>query len=51
MNKNVVRIRMDLTDDDAKAFNQLKQKRGLTINTQLVRQLLAEAYLRELGNA
>ena len=43
-----VRIRLDLVGDDAIQFEALKVKRGLTQNTQLVRQLLKEAQEREL---
>ena len=39
-----VRIRLDLNGEEAKQFMALLKKRGLTINTQLVRQLLSEAY-------
>jgi len=40
----VVRIRLDLKGDDAEQFTDLLKHRGLTINTQLIRQLLSEAY-------
>jgi len=43
-----VRIRLDLVGDDATKFVALKTKRGLTQNTQLVKQLLKEAQDREL---
>jgi hypothetical protein len=44
----IVRIRLDLVGNDATKFEALKAKRGLTQNTQLVRQLLKEAQEREL---
>jgi len=43
-----VRIRLDLVGDEATRFVALKEKRGLTQNTQLVRQLLKEAQEKEL---
>lgn len=46
--EQTVRIRVDLTGKDAQQFITLLRKRGLTMNTQLVRQLLSEAYQREL---
>jgi len=43
-NAETVRIRLDLNGEEAEQFIALRKKRGLTINTQLVRQLLNEAY-------
>jgi len=41
-------IRLDLTDDLADQFLLLKKKRGLKNNSEVVRQLIAEASQREL---
>jgi antitoxin component of RelBE/YafQ-DinJ toxin-antitoxin module len=46
--KQIVRIRLDLHGKEANQFLRLLKKRGLTINTQLIRQLLKEAQEREL---
>jgi len=43
-----VRIRLDLVGNDATRFLALRNKRGLSANTQLVRQLLKEAQDKEL---
>jgi len=43
-----VSIRLDLTDDLADQFLSLKKKRGLKNNSEVARQLIAEAAQREL---
>jgi len=43
-----VSIRLDLTDDLAEKFLSLKKKRGLKNNSEVVRQLIAEAAQRAL---
>ena len=40
------RIRIDLQGSEAKKLNYIKIRRGITINTQLVRALIAEEYMR-----
>ena len=44
-----VSIRLDLLDDAAEQFLSLKTKRGLKNNSELVRQLIAEAVQKELA--
>lgn len=44
-----VRIRLDLVGKEATRFVALRNKRGLTQHTQLVRQLLKEAEEKELS--
>ena len=41
-------IRLDFEGEDASAFQQLRKKRGLTQNTELIRLLIREAEDREL---
>ena len=47
-NMEKVSIRLDLNGEEATKFVALRDKRGLTQNTQLVRQLLKEAQEKEL---
>ena len=43
-----VNVRLELSGEEATKFVALRDKRGLTQNTQLVRQLLKEAQEKEL---
>lgn len=43
-----ISIRLDLTDSLAEQFLSLKKKRGLKNNSEVARQLIAEAAQREL---
>jgi hypothetical protein len=44
MEKEIVRIRLDLEGKDAKEFLQVKEDRGITSNTETVRLLVRDAY-------
>jgi len=43
-----VSIRLELTDKPAEQFLSLKEKRGLTHNSELIMQLITEAVRKEL---
>jgi metal-responsive CopG/Arc/MetJ family transcriptional regulator len=45
-----VSIRLDLTDNLAEQFLSLKKKRGLKNNSEVARQLIAEAAQKELDS-
>jgi hypothetical protein len=46
-----VSIRLELTDKPAEQFLSLKTKRGLTHNSEMIRQLITEAVRKELPQA
>ncbi len=44
--EKIIRIRLDLEGNEAKRFRYIKECRGLKNNTELVRILLKEEYVR-----
>jgi hypothetical protein len=47
--ETIIHIRIDLSGEEARRFNQLRKKRGLSYNSELFRALVKEAEDRELG--
>jgi hypothetical protein len=46
LEENKETIRLDLTGNDAKKLRYIKEKRGMTMNTQLTRTLIQEEFTR-----
>ena len=49
MPDNIVKIRINLTDDTKEMFEKIKEKYNLNTNTETMRLIIKKAYVHEFG--
>jgi len=50
MPENVIKIRINLSDETKSMFEKIKQKYNLTTNTETIRLIIKKAYIHEFDS-